>query len=296
MIHFIAYDNLDFEKWDNCIEHSFNATFYASSWYLNIVCEQWDALVLDDYEAVIPLPRGKKWGVKYIYQPFLCQQLGVFYTHHNFEVDDFISAIPKRFLQFTINLNSFNSQTSYTTKKNTNYVLSLNDNIDVIRDKYSASHLKNLKRANKQKLSIASRCDTAEEFSKNKGLLASAFMTPKQLELELKIIKASIAMGRGEIFSVKGENGNCCSIFLMKDKKSLYLLSSYSNEEGRKKSAYFFLLDYIFSLERFRGYVFDFEGSNLEGVAQRNKGFGAVPTYYYTIHQSIWKRVLSFLS
>ena len=296
MIHFIAYDNLDFKKWDNCIEHSFNATFYASSWYLNIVCEQWDALVLDDYEAVIPLPRRKMWGVKYIYQPFLCQQLGVFYTHHNFEVDDFISAIPKRFLQFTINLNSFNSQTSYTTKKNTNDVLSLNDNIDVIRDKYSASHLKNLKRANKQKLSIASRCDTEEEFSKNKGLLASDFMTPKQLELELKIIQASIAVGKGEIFSVKGENGNCCSIFLMKDKKSLYLLSSYSNVEGRKKSAYFFLLDYIFSLERFRGYVFDFEGSNLEGVAQRNKGFGAVPTNYYTIHQSIWKGVLSFLS
>ncbi|MDA9898349.1 hypothetical protein N9D69_02125, partial [Flavobacteriales bacterium] len=83
---------------------------------------------------------------------------------------------------------------------------------------------------------------------------------PKQLELEMKIIQASIAVGKGEIFSVKGENVNCCSIFLMKDKKSLYLLSSYSNVEGRKKSAYFFLLDYIFSLERFRGYVFDFEG------------------------------------
>ena len=51
---------------------------------------------------------------------------------------------------------------------------------------------------------------------------------------------------------------------------------------------------YLFT-KKFRGFIFDFEGSNLEGVAQINKGFGAKPTIYITIYQSLWDRCLNFL-
>jgi hypothetical protein len=295
VIHFISYNNLDYTKWDNCIKDSINGVFYAKSWYLDIVCERWDALVLDDYKAVMPLPNRRKWGIKYIFQPFMCQQLGVFYVQDSYCVDDFISAIPKDFLHFNINLNTHNSTSSFVMKENINYLLSLEKTIDELRVSYSKSHLKNLKRANKHNLSIATVPDSAEQFSKNKRLLASGFMNTKQFDLELKILKMSLNLGKGEILSVKGNQGNCCSVFVINDNKKLYLLSSYSNAEGRSKLAYFFLLDYIFSLEKFRGFVFDFEGSNLEGVAQRNKGFGAKPTHYVTIHQSLWGRCLNFI-
>ena len=169
-----------------------------------------------------------------------------------------------------------------------------NKDINKLRANYSKSHLKNLRRANKNNLSIAAVPDSAEQFSNNKRLLASGFMKAKQFDLELKIINTSLKLGKGEIFSVKGSEGNCCSVFVINDNKRLYLLSSYSNDEGKRKSAYFFLLDYIFSLEKFRGFIFDFEGSNLEGIAQRNKGFGAKPTTYLTIYQSLWVRCLNF--
>ena len=111
MIQYIAYNNLDYEKWDKCIIGSVNGSVYAKSWYLDIVCEQWDALVLNDYEAVIPLPKRKKWGLTYIYQPLMCQQLGVFHKQESYCVDDFISAIPKEILHFNFNLNTHNSST-----------------------------------------------------------------------------------------------------------------------------------------------------------------------------------------
>ena len=180
-------------------------------------------------------------------------------------------------------------------KSNVNYLLPLDKDIKELRANYSKSHLKNLRRANKNNLSIANVPDSAEQFSKNKRLLASCFMKPKQFDLELKIINTSLKLGKGEIFSVRGGQGNCCSVFVINDNKRLYLLSSYSNEEGKQKSAYFFLLDYIFSLEKFRGFVFDFEGSNLEGVAQRNKGFGARSTTYFTIYQSLWGSFLKLI-
>ncbi len=287
MIHYIANNNLDYEKWDKCIIGSVNSTFYAKSWYLDIVCEQWDALVLNDFEAVMPLPKRKKWGVIYIYQPFMCQQLGVFHKQERYCVDDFILAIPKEISHFNINLNTHNSSTISVLKSNVNYLLSLDKDINELRTNYSKSHLKNLKRAKKNNLSIATVPDSAEQFSKKKRLFASSFMKAKQFDLELKIINTSLKLGKGEIFSVEGSQGNCCSVFVINDDKRLYLLSSYSNEEGKRKSAYFFLLDYIFSLEKFRGFVFDFEGSNIQGIAQRNKGFGARPTTYLTINQSL---------
>ena len=295
MIQYIANNNLDYEKWDKCIIGSSNGNFYAKSWYLDIVCEQWDALVLNDYEAVMPLPTRKKWGIKYIYQPFMCQQLGLFHKQENYCVDDFISAIPKEILHFNFNLNTHNSSTICVSRSNVNFLLPLDKNIDELRANYSKSHLKNLRRANKHNLTIATLPDSAEQFSMNKRHLASSFMNSKQFDLEFNIINTSLELGAGEIFSVKGNESNCCSVFVINDNKRLYLLSSYTNEEGRNKSAYFFLLDYILSIEKFRGFIFDFEGSNLEGVAQRNKGFGAESTTYFTIYQSLWGRCLNFL-
>ncbi len=295
MIRYINYNNIDLKKWDSCIQNSINTNFYAMSWYLDIICENWDALILNDYEAVMPLPIKNKFGFKYIYQPFFCQQLGLFYKKKSIDVDQFINSIPKSFFHFKFNLNSHN-KSSYSIKKNTNYILYLDKEIEKLRDNYSKSHLKNIKRANKSNLCIASKPDCVENFCINKQHLAYDYMTKKQFDLEYRIIKTSLALGKGEIFSVKGKKANCCSVFIINDNNKLYLLSSYSNKYGKLNSAYFYLLDYIFSLDKFKGFVFDFEGSNLKGVAQRNKGFGAIPNYYYTVSQNIFQRCLSFIS
>ncbi len=42
------------------------------------MAKQWDALVWNDYEAVMPLTWNRKYGIAYLYQPFLTAQLGVF--------------------------------------------------------------------------------------------------------------------------------------------------------------------------------------------------------------------------
>ena len=296
MIYHITHKNINFEKWDRCVSDSISDIIYAKSWYLNIVCEKWDAIVLNDYEAVMPLPKKNILGLKYITQPFMCQQLGVFHQQEDFCIDDFISIIPKIFLRFTINLNLNNTVSSSILKKNVNYTLLLNKNIHDLRSNYSKSHLKNLRRAHIKKVSVSSVPDTPEEFSFNKRKLSSNFMSKKQLDIELKIINVLIGAGKGEIFSAKVTNDNCCSIFVANENKRLYLLSSYSNEEGRANSVYFFLIDHIFSLKKFRGYIFDFEGSNIKGIAERNKGFGAKPSNYVTIHQSLFKRCINCIS
>ena len=57
------------------------------------------------------------------------------------------------------------------------------------------------------KLCISLEPDCVEKFCLNKQNLAYGYMTKKQFDLEYSIIKKSLALGKGEIFSVKGKNG-----------------------------------------------------------------------------------------
>ncbi|VAW26447.1 hypothetical protein MNBD_BACTEROID04-1052, partial [hydrothermal vent metagenome] len=56
MIYYYKRNQIDIVKYDTCITKSINTRVYANSWYLDIVADNWDVLVLNDYEAVMPLP------------------------------------------------------------------------------------------------------------------------------------------------------------------------------------------------------------------------------------------------
>ena len=49
LIKYIQREHLDEEKYNDCIENSIQSNSYAFSWYLDIVCDNWDVLVLNDY-------------------------------------------------------------------------------------------------------------------------------------------------------------------------------------------------------------------------------------------------------
>ena len=110
MISFVKRAALDVEKYDSCIENSIQSRIYAFSWYLDIVADHWDVLVLNDYEAVMPLPWKQKFGLKYITQPYFCQQLGIFSVEKiSKEIQlQFIKKIPLQFLKVALVLNSQN--------------------------------------------------------------------------------------------------------------------------------------------------------------------------------------------
>src|SRR5210317_1567418 len=77
-VNLLKRKEIDVQKWDDLIAHSTAETIYPYSWYLDTVSENWSALVVDDYRFVMPVVWKKKAGMKYIYQPFYTQQLGVF--------------------------------------------------------------------------------------------------------------------------------------------------------------------------------------------------------------------------
>jgi hypothetical protein len=111
-IKYITQQNIDKEKWDACIDLAPNGLIYAYSFYLNKMAKHWDALVLNDYETVMPLTWNKKYGFSYLYQPAFTASLGVFGKNIMPEiVKKFLDAIPTKYKLVEISLNSGNNIT-----------------------------------------------------------------------------------------------------------------------------------------------------------------------------------------
>src|SRR5215831_14346953 len=97
-IQYLRHHEIDKEKWDHAISNADNGLIYAYSFYLDQMAKHWDALVLNDYEAVMPLTWNKKFGIYYLYQPAFTACLGIFGNDLTEEiVKEFIQYIPKKF-------------------------------------------------------------------------------------------------------------------------------------------------------------------------------------------------------
>ena len=71
------------------------------------MADNWDALVLGDYEVVMPLAVTSKAGIKYSYMPPFTSQLGIISKSAVDEsiVQQFINAIPSQIKYCHISLN-----------------------------------------------------------------------------------------------------------------------------------------------------------------------------------------------
>lgn len=145
-IQYLTRNQIDTAKWDQCINRAANGRIYAFSVYLDTMSANWDALVLNDYEAVMPLTWNNKYGIQYLYQPFLAAQLGVFGSE---EVQAFIEAIPAHFRFMDIYLNSENTKAvkSDTALLRDNYVLDLHHPYEKLFTAYRENIRRNIKKA-----------------------------------------------------------------------------------------------------------------------------------------------------
>jgi len=106
-LKYISSNEIDNIKWDRCIDESLNGIVFAYSWFLDSVCSSWDALILNDYEAVFPVTRYSKFGIHYFFNPIFALQLGVFSKNVISEevMLAFIKAIPSKIKLIDIQLN-----------------------------------------------------------------------------------------------------------------------------------------------------------------------------------------------
>jgi hypothetical protein len=301
MIQHLTHEQIDKTKWDLCVQQCTNVLPYAFSWYLDRVSPGWEALVSGDYESVMPLTWKKKWGIKYLYQPFFTQQLGVFFKSKETqqEVIHFIRAIPKSYRFIDIHLNSENhfEHLDFKLRKRKNYILQLNKPYDKIAKGYDKHCLRNVKKAKRFNHFIkpAEPSDIIEFYKKHKGLETknvgkSDYAMLEQLCKEADKQKMMMAYG---VYN-DSEELLAGGLFLLSANRVIYLLGTAS-AKGKESRAMYALIDYMLMQRCGFQVVFDFEGSEIPGIARFFKGFGAEKETYYKFKLNHLPRLIRWL-
>jgi hypothetical protein len=287
LIRFVKYGDIDKPKWDECIEKAFNGNIYGYSWYLDAVCQQWHALVDDDYEAVFPLPSGRKYFIKYIFQPYFTQQLGIFSRNHLTAdvVKEFIDCIPTGYKFVDLNLNTLNKADNLNCKVTflQNHELDLIFPYATLAENYSENTKRNLKRAKLSNITVSQSSspeDVVRLFRRTRGEDLT-HLGDEEYKRLLQIIYSCIHMRIAEVSGAYSPRNELCAgaIFVKSHQKAVFLFSAVS-EEGRTNGAMTMVIDQFIMQHSNSQLTLDFEGSNDPNLARFYKSFGAkVLTY-----------------
>ena len=307
MIQYLQHKDIDKTKWDATIAECGN--IYAYSWYLDIVHPQWEALVEDDYQAVMPLTGGKKFGVNYLYQPYFVQQLGVFSkSQMSAETTDaFLKAIPAKYRFAEIRLNEGNTfeDGSQGVEYHRNVLLDLNQDYETIHSNYHTNTKRNLAKAESHNLQLVTSVipyHVVALFRDNRGALLDKW---GDAEYGVLTRLAQLAQQRNTAFMLgvneKGVGQLICAAIFMKTNDRITFLFSGLTVEGKQRQAMTYLMDQVIRKYANKPITFDFEGSDDENLARFYLGFGGTEVKYpsYTFNRlspigkallKVWKK------
>lgn len=287
LVH-LLYKEIDLQKWDQCIKSDPHSLIYAQSDYLTQMSPKWEALVLNDYETVMPLCPKTKWCFSYLYQPAFIAQMGIFGKGAN------DSAIVKAFLERALELYHFmeiplnysnNIPAEYVANaaQRKNFTLSLKNTYEHIAQNFSGSHTKNIKRAANFSLQYGDENNAAAIIKLFSELYADRKLVYQEKDYQHFKKLCSILAKTQQLVIRKVTNEEekiVAGIILLKDEYRLYNVMSCITAEGRKKEANYFLFQQLIQEYCNQNLVLDFEGSDVAGIANFYKGFGSTAEPY----------------
>ncbi len=279
-IQYVPYKQIDKIKWDACIDTASNGLVYAYSFYLDAMAKHWDALVLNDYEAVMPLVWNKKYGIYYLYQPFFTAALGVFGTAISPALlTDFLQAIPAKFRYWDMYLNYANrlQLPSYNLYERMNFVLSLNDEYENIYDGFRDNIKRNIKKSIqlhcviKKDIAIEKVINLAQEQSRQfSPATDDDYQHFKQLYHYLHQQKKAITYG---IYAPGGQLLASCA-FLFSHNRAYYILVGNHPNSKTFGASHALIASFIKDTAG-KDLLLDFEGSDIPSLAFFYSSFGA---------------------
>lgn len=286
-LKYIIHSEIDETKWNRCIDEALNSRIYAFSWQLDRAASTWDALVLGDYEYVMPLPIRKKMGLKYLYHPLFSQQLGIFPASKHDISKLFYDYLAIHFRYANLQLNSGNlpakgiKHTSFLQRKN--YLLPLGTSYQNIETFFSTNTRRNIIKAKKNRLTVVKgiRLDAYLDFK-------TANLPPGVSKADVQTLKNIIAYGQykgfGEIYGVyNSDNELCAAVYFCRWKDRVIYFNAVSNEKGKNLGGMYFLLHHFIEQNAGKNLTLDFEGSMIPGVERFYMGFGATPETYFLL-------------
>lgn len=289
MIRFVQHNDINAQKWDNAISTAKFPTIMATYGILDLLTEgsTWHALIMDDYQSVMPLPVRQKWGINYVFSPFFVSQLGIFSAEPVTSdlTKAFFDAIPKKYRQIDLLLNISNDTLLIEehTSPLVSHEMSLCDTYENIHAHFAQNIRRNIKSAEKKQLVFAHDAkildDVINLFKNNRGRNKAVHYHENDYHTLPIIANKLLELNRLDICGVwsASQNELLAGAFFIKDYNRIWFWFSGRNEKAAADKPMFFLLDRYLHENTQSPYLFDFNGSSNENVARMYKGFGGNP-------------------
>lgn len=289
----INHHAIDRQKWDHCIDCSLSGTLCLYSWFLDILCPQWSALVMGDYAFVMPLPIRSRYGFYALLQPLFIQQLGVFGTLPSSPeiIQLFINNIPRNIRLVDYHFNHLNPLPSGSTiEQYPNLVLPLNTSYAELYAAYSTNLKRKLKQANESGLILDKEGDGRQvvHLFRKYNTKSSGIITDQWYRNLHRVIAACSSHEMVDVWIVKnGDDVLLAGIVILKSKKHQRVILNLiaQSHKGLDTHAGAWLINQYIQHHAGSGLLLDFEGSKHKGVAQFYSSFGTKPESYPRYHR-----------
>lgn len=294
-IKVLESSEIDKSKWNDYVSKSYNASFYGYTHYLDNICPQWCALIIGNYDYIIPLPYKKFLWFRIVYMPLFTIRFSIFSKNEidNSFINNIFNFIPSKYKFLAFNIDNFESNNFRFISFKKNYQkLKLDKPYSELYLNYSKSHKKNILKAQKQNIEIFKSTDFDKLISMQKELFIKKSLKIKNkhyLQLS-KFFKYVIDNNLAFLLQAKKQDKVYCSVLFF-EYKNIVTFFSATNEEGKKNGSFFLLMDYYIRNNSNSPKLIDFAGSSIQGIKERNLGFGAENFEYF----SIWSKDLYIL-
>lgn len=286
-IQYLSNKEIDKVKWDQCIDDAPNGLIYAYSFYLDHMAKHWDALVLNDYEAVFPLTWNSKYGISYLYQPFLSAQLGLFGKSIDASLlEQFFQSIPSKFKYWDFYLNHHNviMVPGFDLYERSNYVLKLDKSYEELQSGYRDNIKRNVRKSAQVGCYLEKEIDAEkvitlalEQMRQHTNESTDNVDRFRRLFGFLKEKKMASTYG---IFLNDELLASC--IFFFSHNRAYYILVG-NHPNGKTIGASHALIDAFVKDHAGTNLALDFEGSDIRNLAFFYSSFGAVEEKYAAI-------------
>lgn len=287
-IQYLTRKQVDPDQWDNCIRIASNGLIYAHSFYLDAMSREWDALVLNDYEAVMPLTWNRKYGLSYLYQPPFTASLGLFGANINADLlEQFLKSIPNKFKYWDISLNHGNyfQLDGFELQSRSNYVLNLEDSYEDIAGKYRENVSRNIKKSVQLNDTIKKEILPDEIISLAKQQLRAVMKLENDDFKRFKnLYEALNKREMARTYGVYAASGQllASAVFFLSNNRAYYILVG-NHPNSKATGASHRLIDAFIGDHAGQKILLDFEGSDIRNLAFFYSSFGAVEEKYSSI-------------
>jgi hypothetical protein len=285
-IRLIKHADINKKFYDQCILDARQGTIYALSWFLDTVSPGWQLLATHGYSYIMPVPVKRKFGIPYVLQPIMCQQLGIFSEEEiTKEVYDcFMDKIPGVYCMLQLNSDNVFDQKELRP----NYMLDIRSDYETIRSRYHSNTRNDLKKIAKSGLITDDQTGAAVVLKLLKE--QSPHYTGKLLATAQKLVEKASEKGRIQVRCVRDEATSelLAGAFFFQWKNRWYYFFPISTPNGKKTRAMRFLIDRFIAEQAGQEYCIDFEGSAVPSVAQFYRNFGAVSESYPRYYKNKW--------